>query len=61
MACHRGRVLGAADLGMEQAFLEEVSINLTVEPPVLIQDWGNKLLEGTNKTLCAPALRRKEQ
>ena len=27
----------------------------------LPQDWGNRLLEGTNKTLCAPRPRRKEQ
>ena len=26
----------------------------------LPQDWGNRLLEGTNKTLCAPGARRKE-
>ena len=25
------------------------------------QDWGNRLLEDTNKTLCAPGTRRKEQ
>ena len=25
------------------------------------QDWGNRLLEGTNKTLRAPGPRRKEQ
>ena len=27
----------------------------------LIQDWGNRLLEGTNKTLCTPGPRRKAQ
>ena len=27
----------------------------------LTQDWGNRLLEGTNKSLCAPGPRRKEQ
>ena len=27
----------------------------------LTQDWGNRLLEGTNRTLCAPGPRRKEQ
>ena len=26
----------------------------------LPQDWGNKLLEGTNKTLCTPGPRKKE-
>ena len=31
-------------------------------PPELTQDWRNRLLEGTNKTLlCAPGSRRKEQ
>ena len=53
--------LGAADLGMAEALLEEVTINPTIEPPELTQDWGNRLLEGTNKTLCAPGPRRKEQ
>ena len=32
--------------------------DLIIELP---QDWGNRLLEGTNKTLCAPRDRRKEQ
>ena len=27
----------------------------------LTQDWGNRLLEGTNKTFCPPGPRRKEQ
>jgi len=31
--------------------LEEVAINPTIEMPELTQDWGNRLLEGTNKTL----------
>ena len=53
--------LGAADLGVAKAHLEEVTINPTIEPPELTQDWGNRLLEGTNKTLCAPGARRKEQ
>ena len=53
--------LGAIDLGMAQALLEEVTINPTIELPELTQDWGNRLLEGTNRTLCAPGPRRKEQ
>ena len=53
--------MGAADLGMAYALLEEVTINPTIELPELTQDWGNRLLEGTNKTLCAPGPRRKEQ
>ena len=43
--------LGAADLGMALALLEEVAINPTIEPPELTQDWGNKLLVGTKKPL----------
>ena len=42
--------LGAADLGMALALLEEVAIYPTIEPPGLTQDMGNRLLEGTNKT-----------
>ena len=53
--------LGAIDLGMAQALLEEVTINPTIELPELTQDWGNRLLEGTNRNLCAPGPRRKEQ
>ena len=49
--------LGAADLGMAYDLLEEVTINPTIEPPELTQDWGNRLLEGTNRTLCAPGPR----
>ena len=40
--------LGAADLGIAQALLEEVTINPTIEPPELTQNWGNRLSEGTN-------------
>ena len=25
----------------------------------LLENWGNRLLEGTNKTLCTPGARRK--
>ena len=31
--------LGAADLSIAQALLEEVTINPTIEPPELTQDW----------------------
>ena len=34
--------------------LKEVTINPTLELSELTQDWGNRLLEGTNKTLCVP-------
>ena len=53
--------LSAADLGVAKALWEEVTINSTTEPPDLTQDWGNRLLESTNKTLCAPGPRSKEQ
>ena len=39
--------LGAVDQGMACDLLEEVTINPTIEPPELTQDWGNRLLEGT--------------
>ena len=55
------RLMGAADLGMTEALLEEVTINPTLELPELTEDWGNRLLEGTNRTLHAPQPRRKEQ
>ena len=51
--------LSAAELGV--ALLEKIAINPTIEPPELTQDWGNRLLEGTNKTLCTPGPRGKEQ
>ena len=53
--------LGAADLGVAYALVEEVTINPIIEPPELTQYWGNRVLEGTNRTLCAPGPRRKEQ
>ena len=61
MACHEGRGSGVSDLGMAQALLEEVTINPTRELPELPQDWGNRLLEGTYKTLCTLGPKRKEQ
>ena len=48
-------------LGMAEALLEKVAINPTAEPPELTQDGVNRLLEDTNRTLCAPGPRRKEQ
>ena len=32
--------------------MEEVAINATIEPPELTQEWGNRLLEGKNRTVC---------
>ena len=53
--------LGEADLGMAYALLEEVAINPTMELPEHTQDWGNRLLEGTHRTLYTPGPRRREQ
>ena len=39
--------------------MEEVTINPTIELPELTQDWGNRLLEGTNKTLRTPRTQQK--
>ena len=51
--------LGAADLGMAEAFLK-VTINPTVEPPELT--WGWETDSGRAQTgPCAPGPRRKEQ
>ena len=38
-----------------------LNIHPTIDQPELTQDWGNRLWEGTNKTLCAPGPRKKEQ
>ena len=37
----------------------EATINPTIELPELTQDWGNRLLEGTNKTLRTPRTQQK--
>ena len=58
MDCHRGRGSGSTELGMAEhsrcrygiTLLEEVAINPTIELLELTQDWGNRLLEGTNRT-----------
>ena len=44
--------------------LKEVAIifiTSTIEMPELTQDWGNRLSEGTNRSLCMPGPERKEQ
>ena len=61
VACLRVRGSGCSRHGYGISPLEEVTVNPTIEPPELTQDWGNRLLEGTNKTLCTPGPRRKEQ
>ena len=57
----RAGALGATEMGMAQALLEEIAFNLNVEPLELTQDWGTRLLEGTNRTWCTPGPKRKEQ
>ena len=45
-----------------QQWVVSPSINSITGPlPELTQDWGRRLLEGTNKSLCTPGPRRKEQ
>ena len=61
MDCHRDRSFGCSRLGYGKALSEEVTINPTIELPELTQDWENRLLEGTNRTLYTPGPRRKEQ
>ena len=39
----------------------EAAINPTIDLPEITQDWGNRLLEGTHRTLCTTGPRRKEQ
>jgi len=46
---------------MALALLEKVTINAIIEAPELTQVCENRFLEGTNKTLCTPGPRRKEQ
>ena len=58
--CHRDGACGCSRLGVAWALLEEVTINPTMELPELTQDWET-VLESTNRTLCAPGPRRKEQ
>ena len=52
--------LGAADLGMAEALLEEVAINPTKEPPELTQDWETDSWRAQTEPY-APGPRRKEQ
>ena len=61
VACCRHRGSECSRPGYDITLSEEVAINPTIEPPELTQDLGNRLLEGTNKTLYVPGPRRKEQ
>ena len=53
-------VLGAADLGMVQALLEEVAINPTIELPELTQGWEIDSWSAQTEP-CAPGPKRKKQ
>ena len=57
----RGRGSGCSRPGYGITLLEEVAINPTIEPPDRTQNWGNRHLEGTKRTLYTPVPRRKEQ
>ena len=52
MDCCRGKGSGYSRSGYGKALLEEVAINPTTELPELTQDWGDRLLEETKRTLC---------
>ena len=59
--CCRGRGSACNRPGYGIRPLGGVTINPTIELPELKQDQGNRLLESTNKTLCLPGTRRKEE
>ena len=49
--------LGAADLGMAEALLEEVAINPTKEPPELTQDWKRSIHSNPKERQCQRILK----
>ena len=51
--------LGAADLSTAQAFLEEVTINPTIEPSEPTQDWGKQTLGGHKQDLVCTRTQEK--
>ena len=59
--CCRGRGSGCSRPGYGTSPLGGGHHYPTREPPELTQDSGNRLLEGTSKTLCVPGPKRKEQ
>ena len=61
VACYRGRGCRCSRPGYGISPLEGGHHSPKIEPPELTQDWGNRLLEDTNKTLCASGPRRMEQ
>ena len=50
--CCRSRGSGCSRSGYGISPQEEVAINPVIELSELTLDWGNRLLEGTNRTLC---------
>ena len=51
VACSWDRSSGSSRPGYGISPLEEVAINPTIEPPEFTRNWGNRLLEGINRTL----------
>ena len=58
--CYRGRGSGCSRPGYGISPLEEITINPTHRAARTDTRLGNRLLEGTNKSLCVPGPRRKE-
>ena len=52
VSCCRGRGSGCSRPGYGISPLGGSRINPTIEPLELMQNWGNRLLEGTNRTVC---------
>ena len=51
-ACCRGRGFGCSRPGCGIRLLGDGHRNPTIEPQELTQDWGNRLVESSNKILC---------
>ena len=58
---HLGHGSGCSRHGYGISPLGRGLVNPTIEPPELTQNWGNRLLEDANRTLCLPGPKRKEQ
>ena len=61
VACRRGRGPGCSRPGCDISPLWGGRHYTTIELPEITQDLRNRLLEGTNKNLCTPGPRKKEQ
>ena len=51
--------LGAVDLGIAKALLEEVAINSTIELLELTQDWGKQTIGGHKQNLVHTRIQEK--